>query len=234
MEKIIYLLQRDPAEDIGTFGERLRGRLAPQLQTLGARGMKLNFADSEVLAGAGLKQTHAQPPVEAFLQLWLDSAVASLRKPFDAAITAQVQGFSAYLVTESQPLVNRKHRAIPGARTSGFAQMALFRRPATLDYAQWLDIWHNSHTQIAIETQSTFEYIQNVVIRRLSVAGADYDAIVEECFPQAALTDPLAFFDAPGDEAKFKKNLERMMWSVGRFIDMTRIDVTPTSQYPMF
>ena len=41
-------------------------------------------------------------------------------------------------------------------------------------------------------------------------------------------------FDAEGDAVKFEKNLKAMMDSVGRFIDMSRIDVTPTSQYCMF
>ncbi len=37
-----------------------------------------------------------------------------------------------------------------------------------------------------------------------------------------------------GDPVKFEKNLKAMMDSVGRFIDMSRIDVAPTSQYCMF
>ena len=234
MEKIIYVLQRNPSETVDAFGTRLRESLAPQLRQAGARGLRLNLNDAAVRAGDGLKQTHAQPPVETLLQLWVDSAVAHLRRPFDEAIAAHSAGYSAYLVCESQPLVNRRHPGGDGRRTEGFAQVALLQKPAALDTAQWLDTWHNSHTQIAVETQSTFEYIQNQVIRRLAGAGPDYDAIVEECFPVAALTDPLSFFDAPGDEAKFKRNLDRMMWSVSRFIDMSRIDVAPTSQYVMF
>lgn len=234
MEKIIYVLRRDPALDVDTLGRELREDLAPQLKLLGARGLKINLFDTAVQPAAGLRQTHANPPVETLLQLWVDSAVAHLRKPFDDAIASQVQNYSAYLVTESQPLVNQQYPPAPGSRTQGFAQVALLRRPQKLDYAQWLDIWHNSHTQIAVETQSTFEYIQNVVVRRLSPEGPDYDAIVEECFPTAAMTDPLTFFDAPGDQAKFKQNLDRMMWSVERFIDMGQLDVTPTSQYLMY
>ena len=112
--------------------------------------------------------------------------------------------------------------------------MALLRRPARQTYEQWLDIWHNSHTPIARETQSHFEYTQNLVVRKLTPDGPDYDAIVEECFPAGAMTDPYVFFDAVGDEAKFQRNLKRMMDSVHRFIEMERIEVVPTSQYPMF
>jgi hypothetical protein len=44
----------------------------------------------------------------------------------------------------------------------------------------------------------------------------------------------LCFFDAVGDAEKFKRNLDRMMDSVNRFIDMGGIDVAPTSQHLVF
>ena len=69
------------------------------------------------------------------------------------------------------------------------------------------------------------------MVRPLTPEAPAYDAFVEECFPAAALTDPHAFFDAVGDEAKFQANLATMMDSCGRFIDFARIDVIPTSQY---
>ena len=73
--------------------------------------------------------------------------------------------------------------------------------------------------------------MQNVVVRALTHAAPGYDAIVEERFPAAAMTDPHAFFDAVGDEEKFQRNVAEMMDSCGRFIDFDKIDVVPTSQY---
>jgi hypothetical protein len=233
MEKLIYLLWRNPETTPDAWGELLRSQLADELRQAGARALRINLADSAVQAAAGLRQGQAATQPEAFLSLWVDSAIAALRQPCDAAIAACSARQAAYLVTESQPLRNRR-QAQPGERTDGFAQMALLRRPARLSYEEWLDIWHNSHTTVAVETQSNFEYIQNVVVRRLTPDAPDYDAIVEECFPAAAMTDPYVFFDAAGDEAKFQRNLKRMMDSVQRFIEMERIDVVPTSQYPMF
>ena len=58
-----------------------------------------------------------------------------------------------------------------------------------------------------------------------------YAAIVEECFPESALSDPFVFFDAVGDPDKFNANLATMMDSCDRFIDRGTIDVIPTSQY---
>ena len=58
-----------------------------------------------------------------------------------------------------------------------------------LSYEQWLDIWHNSHTRVAIDTQSTFGYRQNVVVRPLTYLAPPIDAIIEENFPPAAMSD---------------------------------------------
>ena len=233
MEKIIYLLWRDPATRPEEFSAKLHGPLVAELRAAGARALKLNVADAHVAKAAGLKQVLLKPQPEALAQVWVDSAITHFRAPLDEAMTRAAARHAAYLVTESQPRVNVKHPPAAGARTHGFAQVALLRKPAKLAYADWLDVWHNSHTFVANETQSTFEYIQNVVIRPLTAEAPAIDAIVEECFPPEAMTDYKAFFDAPGDEPKFKANLQRMLQSVSRFIEPGQLDVIPTSQYPL-
>jgi len=157
--------------------------------------------------------------------------VAMLRQPFDDAVRSVVPHMSAYLVTESQPIRNTRFPAKAGERTSGFAQLAFLRCPPRLTREAWLDVWHNHHTPVAIDTQDNFLYVQNVVQRVLTHGAPIYDAIVEECFPASAMTDPYAFFGAIGDEEKFQRNVKAMMESCARFIDFDKIDVVPTSQY---
>ncbi len=233
MEKLVYALWRDPSQPAETWGGQLRSGLAEAAGKAGARSLKINVADAAVEPAAALRQGDPQKAPQGFLNVWVDSAIAKFRQPLDQAVAAHSARHAAYLVSESQPLRNRRQPR-PGQRTEGFAQIALLRRPSRLAYEDWLDVWHNSHTAVAVETQSNFEYIQNLVVRRLTPDGPDYDAIVEECFPAAAMTDPYVFFDAAGDEAKFQHNLKRMMDSVHRFIEMERIEVVPTSQYPMY
>ncbi len=50
-----------------------------------------------------------------------------------------------------------------GSRADALANVAILRRPADLDRAEWLRIWMVDHTPIAIRTQATFGYVQNVV-----------------------------------------------------------------------
>ncbi len=234
MEKVIYVLKHDPQIDADAWASRLRKELATELQALGVLGLQVNAADSAVAPASAIRQTYSDPPVDGLVQVWLDTAIRKFREPVDQAVFAHAGPAAAYLVTESRPLPNRLHPPQPGQRTVGFSQIALLRRPQQLDYAAWLDIWHNSHTSVAVETQSNFEYVQNVVVRALTADAPPRDGIVEECFPAAAMTDPQVFFDAAGDEPKFQRNLALMMESVARFIDMPKIDVLATSQYRIF
>lgn len=234
MEKVIYVVWRDPSVDVDQFGQQLRTVLAPKLKTLGVKSLRINVADAQIAPATNIWQKHSTPPVEALVQVWLDSAIGLRRAPIDAAIAEVTARHAAYLVAESVVIANTLHPARLGARTEGFAQIALFPHASGLTHEQFLHTWQESHTTVAIETQANFEYVQNRVVRALTPGAREIHAIIEESFPAAAMTDPQVFFDAVGDPAKFDQNLKLMMESVGRFIDMARIDVAPTSQYPMF
>ena len=231
MEKVIYLVWREQAMTAEKFSAHLRTVLAERLLALGARALQVNVHDDAVAAASGLRQANTRPQPEAMLSVWVDSAVDALRAPFDKAVATAVPSMAAYLVSESVPIRNTRHPAQPGRRTEGWAQVALLARPPRLSPEAWRDTWQNSHTQVAIDTQSTFLYVQNLVIRVLSYAAPVYDAIIEEGFPAAAMTDSYSFFDAVGDEEKYQRNYKAMMDSCRRFIDGDRIDVLPTSQY---
>ncbi|MDH4872356.1 MULTISPECIES: EthD domain-containing protein [unclassified Pseudomonas] len=231
MEKIIYTLWRDPQDSLDSFSQRLRGAVAEQLFTLGARGLQVNLADADVAPAAGLRQENNRPLPDATLSLWADSANIDVRRPFDDVLKAVSSRLAAYLVSESVVIRNTRFPAHTGQRTHGFSQIAFLSCPPRLTRDAWLDIWRNHHTRVAIDTQDNFLYVQNLVVRALTHGAAPVDAIVEEAFPPAAMTDPMAFFDAPGDEAKFQQNLAAMMDSCNRFIDFDKLDVLPTSQY---
>ncbi|MBL0123032.1 MAG: EthD domain-containing protein [Betaproteobacteria bacterium] len=231
MEKVVYLVWREQSVDAEQFSTNLRTDLADRLLALGARGLQVNVQDGDVAEAAGLRLINTRPQPEAMVSVWVDCAVDALRRPFDKAVANVVPRMAAYLVSESTPIRNTLHPPGPRLRTEGWFQVALLGRPPRLPPETWRDIWQNSHTQVAVGTQSTFLYVQNFVIRVLSYSAPVYDAIVEEGFPAAAMTDTYSFFDAVGDEAKYHRNHKAMIDSCQRFIDRDRIDVLPTSQY---
>lgn len=230
MEKVIAALWAETGGRDALNRRSLRD-LAPALKELGARHIRVNVQDEAVAAGEGLRQRCIDPQPDAFVQFWLPSANRIFREPVDRALAASAPRYAIYLALESTILANRDHPPRANERAFGFAQMALLQRSARLSFDDWLAIWQDRHTRVAIDTQSTFEYVQNVLIRKLTDGAPDCAAIVEECFPIAALDDPAVFFDAAGDQAKFKRNLDLMMESCARFIEPGGVDVIPTSQY---
>ena len=135
-----------------------------------------------------------------------------------------------FLVSETKPLEDKDHIGNDGERVYGFCQIAFLQRPDRLTREKWRSIWQDSHTQIAIETQSTFAYRQNVIEKCYGDEGWNLDAIVEENFPPEAMSSDLAFYDAQ-DEIQLSERQEAMMASCARFIDFDRIDVVPMSEY---
>jgi hypothetical protein len=181
-----------------------------------------------VAPAARLRQENCRPAMDAMLSVWLDSAV--FRAPIEALIEARVARMVGYLVTESEPIVNTAHPGVAGRRTYGMAQVVFLQRPRRLNEQQWLEIWQGSHSQVAIDTQSTFAYRQNVIVRPMTYAAPPFDAIIEENFPPEAMTSQHVFYGAAGD-AQLQANLQAMIDSCVRFIDFDKIDVIPTSEY---
>jgi hypothetical protein len=93
------------------------------------------------------------------------------------------------------------------------------------------DFWLGQHTAVAVETQRTLFYNQNVVVRALTEDAPPWDAIVEERFPAAALQSREVYFDAVGDPARLEANMARMAESCGRFIDFSRLALMNCGEY---
>ncbi len=231
MEKVICALWRYDGEEIATFNARLLTSLPGALAHAGAQGIRINLRDDAVMPADGLVQRWQSPQQDAVVQFWLPSANDLFRGPADAAIGAHCNRFAAWLVTESTIIANRDHPSSGGIRTRGWSQASFISFRSDVPRETALAHWLTHHTRIAIDTQANFEYVQNLVVRPLTDAAPAYDAFVEECFPDAAMTLPAAFFDAVGDEARFEANLAAMMQSCAAFIDFTRIDIIPTSQF---
>lgn len=225
MEKILYPVWKPAALDGDGFRDLLLNEVAPALLQQGVRGLRISVVDSDVDAASTLRQENCRPVMDAMLSVWLDSSV--LRQPIEKVIESHVSRMVGYLVTESEPLISG---AKEGVRTPGMAQVVFLQKPARLSEEQWLEIWHGSHTQVAIETQSTFGYRQNVIARPMTYAAPPFDAIIEENFPAKAMSSQHAFYNVETDEA-LQANLKAMIDSCARFIDFDKIDVIPTSEY---
>lgn len=235
--KLMLFLNRPAGQSADEFREALLVFLNSLPDTFTA--IRLALVDADVTPAQPLAMLSTDHPHDAVVSLVVTEGV-------DVSAVIQVlQVLSsrccAYRVDEREPL----HHDAPVGRVEGMCQVAMFRKPGHLTREQWLDIWLNSHTHVAIGTQSTFSYRQNIVLAVLPLAGAAayagpeseapvlYDAIVEEQFPAAAMTDRSVFFGAPGDTLRYKANEQAMIASVMRFIDFTGFECVPMSAWQL-
>ena len=210
------------------WGQSLGSKLlAPSLhdtlRTAGATRLHVNIDDADV-APAKLRITSFAAPVSAVVTVWVDGEPAEVSR----LLTDVAERCAGWEVEERTPLVP-PHTG-PGERTPGLAQIAFLRIPADLDEAEWRHRWQDLHTSVAIETQATFGYTQNRVLRPI-LGDERVDAIVEELFPIAAMTSLHAFYGSGGDDAELQRRLDRMIESVTSFGADRDLDSIPTSRY---
>lgn len=198
----------------------LRNRLAE----LGATELQVNVDDTDV-AAAQLRITTYDEPI---------AAIASVRIPSDHAAVTEVLGSVAdrlggWIVEERAHLV--PPRIDSGVRTNALSNYALIRIPQAMTREEWLHVWQDRHVPVAIEFQATFGYIHNIVTDTIAGDGKPVDALVEELFPMAAMTDPHAFYDTGGDKKELHRRVIRMIESTSEFGANINLDLVPTSRY---
>jgi hypothetical protein len=225
MEKVIAVLMRADSDD--DWCARQRGPVADALLGLGLPGLAINVRDSAVRHSL-MTLTILDPPAGAVVSMWTQQCYGEQMTAALALLQAECEQLAAYLVTESIPLAAPVVE--PGSRTTGLANIALLRRPPELDQPTWLNRWQRDHTSVAIETQSTFGYTQNWVVRALTPNAPGIAGIVEELFPTEAITDLKAFFGA-ADDGDLQHRLGRMVASTTAFGANENIDTVPTSRY---
>ncbi|OMC49163.1 hypothetical protein [Mycobacterium sp. IS-1264] len=225
MEKVIAVLMRTEADD--DWCARQRGPVADALLGLGLPGLSVNVRDAAVRHSL-MTLTTLDPPVAAVVSLWTQQCYGDQTAAALDLLAKECELLGAYLVTESVPLAAPAVES--GTRTPGLANIALLRRPAALDQESWLTRWQREHTSVAIETQSTFGYTQNWVVRTLTEGAPGISGIVEELFPAEAIIDLKAFFGA-ADDADLQDRVSRMVASTTAFGANENIDTVPTSRY---
>lgn len=231
MEKLVYALWSDDV-DRDRCRQELLGPVSAGLQAAGARGVQVNVDDAPV-AQVLIRPNTFEQPIAAVVCLWVDRAGGPEVARMEEILRGASSRLAGYVVVESVPLPMPAPDA-PGARTAGFTNIAFLRRPAGMDFEHWRSRWQDHHTQVAIDVQGTFGYVQNLVVRALTPDAPEFAAIVEEQFPDAADTDLRAFYgvDPAGadPEAEFRRRTEAMKTSCATFI-VDPVTVVPSSRY---
>ena len=218
--KTMFVVRADPAP-LGAAG--LRAGLADA----GALRVQLNVDDEHVAPALRLATA---APVSAVLSVWVDPA----RDPagVGALVTAAVGAASGWVVDERRRLDPAER--YDGARAEELANVAVLRRPTELDRETWLHRWLVEHTGVAIRTQATSGYVQNICTAPLGApdpADERVEALVEELFPAAAVHDVHAFYGSGGDDAELSRRMTELMASVSRIGADRDLDLVPSSRH---
>lgn len=219
MEKLVYLLLGPAGAIDADVARLLRDRSVPAMRSLGGHRLQVNLTDGALGHPFGVDPEPGSEQILAAVSVWVDAAEGSrvasaLPDPGSSGAV-----WHGWLVCESEPLPRRGHLPAPDGRLPGFAQLVALTRPSNLSWGEWRRIWQGNHTSVAINTQSSFRYVQNVVFRAVTPGAPPFAAIVEECFPIEAATDLHVFFDAVGDDAKLARHMAAMSESCDRFMD---------------
>jgi hypothetical protein len=212
MEKIACVLWKPAGIADDAFAAELRAA-APELARHGALHLRVNAVDGHVAAGGAVRVGRMDPPKSGFVTFWLDEADLAREKLLDA-LAARCARVAAYLVVESIPLRNTTHLA-----------------GDDISYQQFIERWHREHRAVALETQSTFGYVRNEIVRALTPGAPEWAAVVEESFPIEALTDPAVWYAAAGSPQRLERHRKRMIDSCLAFLALDRVDSHPMSEY---
>ena len=227
MEKLAYQLWKKDDDSLENFKEALLKNLSKDIGEL-VQELQINIADADVEPANDLVQSNYPPSPNAVIFIKVKSYFsADTLESYLEKITNKIHGF---VVSESI-ILNKPEKSPLGSRSEGFSQVVFLEKPATMSAFDWFDHWTNYHTEIAIQTQSNFIYVQNTVVRPLQKASPSFIAIIEECFPSEAMTDPEVFYNAKNNPEQFAKHSQIMMDSCEKFIDFKKIEVIPTSRY---
>ena len=207
----------------GSAEELLGDEIRDALRAAGASRLQVNIDDGRV-AGA-LRLTTSDDYIAAIVSVWTDGDLS----PVVDVLADQCDRLAGWQVDERRPI--EPPEVGDGRRTDALANIALIRQPADLTHDEWLHRWLVDHTPIAIATQATFGYVQNVVERPVTDGAPPVAALVEELFPSAAVDDIHAFYGSGGDDAELSDRLTRLMASVARIGADRDLDLVPSGRY---
>lgn len=228
MEKICTVLWKPEGASDDAFRDALLAE-APELVRRGAQQLRIDAVDGHVAAGTRVRISKMERPKSALVGYWVHEA--DVRGAVEERLARLSSRLVSYLVVESEPILNTKHVAPRGSRTPGFNLVTCIEPKDGLPYAEFIERWHKEHRAVALETQSTFGYVRNEIVRALTPGAPGWAAIVEEHFPIEALTDPMVWYAAEGSKQRFQKHLQRMMDSCMAFLAIDRVDSHPMSEY---
>lgn len=211
--KAVFAVWRDDGQDVEELTRSLLEEAPERLVAAGVTRVEVNVPDGEV-ADPMLRLTAFAEPVDAVLSVWLPKPGAA--GAVEEVLRGVASDVAGWFVEETVPIA--PNAVLTGQWSPGLANVAFLRRPEGMDQHAWLKHWRTHHTDVAIETQATLGYVQNLVVCSATAGAPSVVAIVEELFPIEEVSD-------------LSRRMTRMLESVAAFGADKDVDVVPTRRY---
>lgn len=225
MEKLVYLLAREPGADMPGWRDRLLTDSVPLLRAHHARHITLNVADLDAAVQQVAPDRIAGPwdSLGAVLAFWLDCLDS--RAPIETHLASLAPRVSGYLVTESvpQPCIQDWPE---GERRPGVTQFTAHGKPADISEADFFHNWQVEHSRLSFTLHPLrWSYERNAVARQLHGEPSGYRGLVLEHFRELGdFTDPRRYFGNPAV-------VEQMYAELPGFCDVHNMITGPMSEY---
>jgi uncharacterized protein (TIGR02118 family) len=165
----------------------------------------------------------AVPELDSIGELWFDSLADYEHRLYDSPAARDViardvgeflGGAEAYATVEH---VQRAPTELPPCgRTDGEKLFACLRRRARLGREDFARHWLGRHAPLALRHHATTRYVINVVERRLSPAGPDYDGFAELVFPPGEMARGM-YLSAEGRQ-EIEADMPRFIGAVDAYV----------------
>lgn len=225
MEKLIYLLAREPGVDMTSYRRALFEKTLPLLRSQGARQITLNIADLDEAVRQNAPERIAGPwdTLGAVAEFWLDCL--DTRAPIEEHLRTGFSGVAGYLVTESvpQPCVQDWGDS---ERRPGVTQFTAHAKPAAVSDADFYRHWQVDHSRLSFDLHPLrWSYVRNAVARKLDNGAPDYRALVLEHFRELRdFIEASRYFGAP-------EVVAQMYAELAGFCDVHNMVTGPMSEY---
>lgn len=218
MHKDIYLIRGMESESYNDFRQRILSMV------------KLGIANHDSVK---LVITEQEPPRFSVIP-FKNSKIAAIsiyseKDKDNIPSFLESEGFiGSYKVTEALPVKYEKTWA-DGVITPGVCLLTIFRKKKKLEYAKFLDRWHNGHTPLSLKIHPLWHYNRNVVESQHPDNSEKFDGIVEEhCKTSSELFNPFKFF---GNPIIIIPRMLHVYFDVNSFIDYPSIEPYLVAEY---
>ena len=134
-------------------------QLHERLAAAGVRRLQLNLDDADV--APAMRIATGPEHIGAIVSVWADAD-----PDVTEALASATGRLAGWEVDERLPIPPPE--SPDGVRMDALANVAVLQRPDDLDRDEWLHRWLVDHTPIAIATQASFGYVQNIVTRQVT------------------------------------------------------------------